>query len=75
MEAMKGFALLELLVILVIIVVLALVFVGATKSSLFTPGTAGQVEEGNNAIQQAQNAVREFNHSAGAEQSSTDQLP
>ena len=75
MKSMRGFALLELLIIVVIIALLAVVFTGVMRPSLFSPGgTPAQVQEGNNAIQQAQKVTEQFNRAAGGMQSSTDQL-
>jgi Tfp pilus assembly protein FimT len=74
MKPMRGFALLELLVIVFILGLLALLFVGASRASLFTPGTASQAQEGQNAIQQAREVTQQFNSAANREQSSTDQV-
>ena len=61
---MRGFALLELLVVVLIIGLLAFFFVrgmGGGAASLFSPGTPQQAQEGSQAIQEAQRVTQQFN--------------
>lgn len=70
MKAMRGFALLELLIIVTIIGLLALL---AAHASLFSSAAPAQVQQGNDAIQQAQHATQQFDAAANREQTSTDE--
>lgn len=57
---MRGFALLELLIVVFIIGLLAWLSVSFLKPSLFTPGTPEQAQHGENDIQQAQRVTQQF---------------
>jgi len=70
---MRGFALLELLMIVFILGVLVWIFTRA-GASLFAPGTPQQAQEGESAVKQAQQVTQQFNGAAGREQSSTNGL-